>query len=1030
MELGKETYRRFGGALAVAVLTIAAIGGIDTATQAASPVSPVGDKPTIPTGAQPDGRLASSANVHADVILRSANETGLAATADAISNPNSASFHQYLTHDEVVARFGAPAATLAAVRAYLAGQRLAVGQTTGDGLVVPVEGSASAVASAFKTSFRQYKLGDGRIAYANTTVPSVPAAFASGIKGIVGLDNLVQPQSNIVKPTPGGAGSPLPHTNHTAQPSVAGPTPCPATSGAAAFFGSYTADQLAGAYGFTSAYANNHLGSGVTVGLVELANWNDSDITGYESCYGISTTINRIVVDGGGSIGPASGEAVLDIEVIAGLAPQVTVNAYEAPANLTGWFDAYAGLVNDDTSSVISTSWGLCESLQSGPFALASFDQFAAMALQGQSFFAASGDSGSEACFRANTSHQELAVQDPASQPYVTGVGGTTLANLTPTEAAWNENAVVTQGRPAGSGGGGLSVLWPRPSYQTGPGVTSALSNGKREVPDVSASADPLFGYTIYCPSLGTSMSGGCPDDTNFGLTDVGWTAAGGTSAAAPLWAAFSALSVQTAGHRIGFLNPSLYALAAAHPADFNDISHGIACPVPGCPYGANNDYTGTGAGRYPVTAAYDMATGLGTPTVSLLTALAGLPTPTIHSGAYFGLTPSRLCDTRPPNGATVIANQCDDGVTRAAGPIGASTLNLQVTGHNGVPSGAIAVVLNMTVTNTTASSWLTVWPADQPMAPTSNLNFAPGQTVPNLVEVGLSSTGQVSVANGSGLPGRGTTDVVADVEGYVAAPSGGTGLFNPLPPSRDCDTRTPGPLVPANQCNSGARPPGPVGAAPLTITVTNLGGVPPTGVSAVVLNVTVTNPTAFSWLTIWPTGASQPTASNLNFVAGQTVPNRVIVPVGNNGQISIANAMRTTDVVVDVGGWYTTSGGTGDVFVPSLSPLRIWDSRLFGGTLGQGQVFPLPVTGQFAIPSSAVTMVANVTVTNTTAPSFLTVYPGLTTRPNTSDLNWAPGQTVPNLVVTELGANGSVDLFNFAGSTDFIVDVTGWYVA
>jgi hypothetical protein len=185
--------------------------------------------------------------------------------------------------------------------------------------------------------------------------------------------------------------------------------------------------------------------------------------------------------------------------------------------------------------------------------------------------------------------------------------------------------------------------------------------------------------------------------------------------------------------------------------------------------------------------------------------------------------------------------------------------------------------------------------------------------------------------------------------------------------------------------------------------------------------------------------GPTKPTASNLNFGPGQTVPNRVIVPVGTGGQISVFNSAGNADVVVDVGGYFTDASNpsaTGAKFTPA-NPARITDTRPGSGfpnegkTLGPNTTLPVQVSGVGKVPASGVTAaVMNVTVTNTTAQSFLTVWPSATIRPTASDLNWVSGQTVPNLVVVKLGTSpgGGIQVFNATGNTDVVVDVSGWY--
>jgi VCBS repeat protein len=397
---------------------------------------------------------------------------------------------------------------------------------------------------------------------------------------------------------------------------------------------------------------------------------------------------------------------------------------------------------------------------------------------------------------------------------------------------------------------------------------------------------------------------------------------------------------------------------------------------------------------------------------------------------AYHPLPPARILDTRlsPPLGHL-----------GSLGP--GESITLQVTGSaqrgggpSGVPSSGVgAVVMNVTATTTTTGSFLTIWPTGSPKPLASNLNWVAGKTVPNLVEVALGDNGQVSIYNA-----QGQVDVIADVAGYVASPDQpGAGLFNPVVPFRVLDTRT------TNGGHQGAVGPGET----MNLQVGGRTGsnVPATGVSAVVLNVTVTGPTATSYLTVFPMGASRPVASNLNFVAGQTVPNRVIVKVGTNagtgasGWVSIYNPVGSVHVIVDVGGWFTDGSNpaaNGSSF-SGLTPYRILDTRPDGPPvgnhaypLGPQSLLKLVVAGKGGVPASgASAVVLNVTVTGPTQGSYLTVYPDdAINRPVVSDLNYVPGQTVPNLVVVKLGADGGINIYNEAGSTDVIADVVGWY--
>src|SRR4029077_16966895 len=253
-----------------------------------------------------------------------------------------------------------------------------------------------------------------------------------------------------------------------------------------------------------------------------------------------------------------------------------------------------------------------------------------------------------------------------------------------------------------------------------------------------------------------------------------------------------------------------------------------------------------------------------------------------------------------------------------------------------------------------------------------------------------------------------------------------GRGAYQALPPMRILDTR-----------NGTGAPTAPVGpSASLNVQILSQGGVPATGVSAVVLNVTATNTTAAGSLTVWPAGGARPLASNLNWVAGQTVPNLVEVALGTGGQVSVYNAAGNADVVFDVAGFVATPTVTppaAGLYNPVL-PNRVVDTRRGLGTpkaqLCAGQTISVRITGTPGIPSSGVAaVVLNVTATNTVvAPSYVTVYPTGSARPLASNLNFVPGQTVPNRVVVKVGTGGSVDFYDAAGHTDIVADVAGWF--
>jgi hypothetical protein len=393
------------------------------------------------------------------------------------------------------------------------------------------------------------------------------------------------------------------------------------------------------------------------------------------------------------------------------------------------------------------------------------------------------------------------------------------------------------------------------------------------------------------------------------------------------------------------------------------------------------------------------------------------LTTPSAPLNVYHAVTPFRIADTRSNSGQPL------DGQ-----PVGVDqSATVPVAGVDGVPADAVAAVLNVATTNGTEPSFLTAYPAGSSRPGTANLNFVAGQTVANLVTVPLGTGGAVAIYNHAG-----TTDIVVDLEGYMEPGTGPAGLLNPLSPSRIADTR-PGSGEP-NQGQTVA------GGTSVVVQVDGVGNVPATGVSAVVLNVTAADGTLPGFLTAFPDGGTRPLAANLNYNAGQVVPNRVIVPVGSDGKVDIYTNVGSVDVIVDVGGWFTDSSNASAIgarFTP-LVPTRVADTRpgsgqaLDGRTLGPGGTVSVPIastaTSPALLPTGVVAVAGNVTVANTTDSSFLTVYPDGTTLPLAADLNWVPGQIVPNLVVARLGADGALAVYNHTGNVDVIVDLFGYW--
>jgi putative cell wall-binding protein len=627
-------------------------------TPAAAPNVAGPRPPALPVGAFAlFGPSVATTPLNLTVAVAPRDPAALAAFAAAVSTPGSPEYHHFVTPAQFASSFGPTSATLRQVLAKVASLGLAPGAVSPGGLSFQVHTTFAQAAAALNTSFQDVRLASGRIAYRHISTPSYPA----GVQAIVGLDDLVAMHPLGLRP---------------ATALASGPTACPSAVSAATNYSAYLPNQLASAYSMTSLYGSGNLGAGVNVALYELAPFNAADIAAYQSCYGTSASVSVQSVDGGTSCTSCGGiEAALDIEDVIGLAPKAAITVYEAPNATTSTtandpYDNYAAIINADTSQVISTSWGVCEALLAGTgLPAAQNTLFQQAAAQGQSILAAAGDSGSADCNSQNSS-TALSVDDPASQPYVTGVGGTSLSAIgpPPTETVWNNGS-------SGGGGGGISSLWPMPAWQSGPGVLNSYSSGVacaassgncREVPDVTASANPNHGYVIYYSGTATGA--------------VGWQGIGGASAAAPLWAAIVALtdaSCPGAGYRVGFLNPTLYKAGAASVRPFNDITTG------------NNDTLGTNGGLYPATTGYDMASGLGSPIASALA-------PILCSAAPSSIVPAVLASTATAASVSPI--------TTVAGA--SATYSASVSSASGTPSGSVAFTVgSATLCSATLSS-------------------------------------------------------------------------------------------------------------------------------------------------------------------------------------------------------------------------------------------------------------------------------------------------------------------------------------
>ena len=656
----------------------------------------VGAAPVLPHAAVALGRVPSSQLVDLDVALRSSDPAGLASFARSVSTPGSPEFRHYLRPPAFGERFGASPAELRATISGLRRLGLRIGAVSVNHLLIKVSATAAIAERAFHTKLVRYRLASGRQVYANISPPRLGSGIAGGVQAIVGLNDMaLWHPADLERPAPSlrarssGAGQ-------VGDTVPGGPAPCASATQEASATGPYTADEVASVYGFSNLYAAGDFGAGQTVAVFELEPFDAADVRDYDECYfgtteGVTMTsppqLNVISIDGNQGLGASEDvESTLDVEEISAFVPGATVDVYEGPNTNTGPLDVYNAIVTQDRAKVLTTSWGACESQAGGSAVVAAeANLFEEAAAQGQTVIAAAGDQGSSDCTdAADNPIPSPAVDDPGSQPYVTSVGGTSMPSLgspasatapavAPTQVVWNSDN--------GAGGGGISSDWAMPAYQlyapANLAVVKSYSSGKpcgvptgfcREVPDVSADADPNTGLVIHWSGWG------------------GWSTIGGTSIAAPMWAALVALvdaSPACKGIPVGFLNPTLYFIAGT-PGDYATAFYDVT-------KGDNHLAQLANWWQYPATVGYDFASGLGTPTADTDGGLAGLMCSLPASGGAAYASPTR-------SSITAVLSRVK------AKPKASSWIKVTLRTALGLPIAAKRVILVATVTSPPSS--------------------------------------------------------------------------------------------------------------------------------------------------------------------------------------------------------------------------------------------------------------------------------------------------------------------------------------
>ena len=555
-----------------------------------------------------------------------AQQSALDALVAAQQNPVSPQYHQWLTPAQFGAQFGVAASDIAATEAWLQQQGFTIDGVSNSRDRIHFSGTEAQVESAFATQLHFYSSSTGNH-FAPSTALSVPAALSSSVLAIANLSSF-RPRSHVKFSAPVAA-----------RPNF--------TSGQT---GSnfLDPDDVATIYDITAAYNAGYTGTGQSIVIIGQSAIVSTDITNFQSALGLTAKVpTQILVPNSGTSTIYSGdesESDLDLEYSGAIARGATINfVYTGNSTTQNVFNALEYAVDNKIAPIISSSYGDCE-LDLGATNYAQLNAFLQQAaIQGQTVIAAAGDDGSTDCYGDGSTtltaaqEQSLAVDFPASIQYVTAMGGTEFpvadvaagnttywttngtsdvlssAKSYIPEQVWNDDAadaLAGATDPLSSGGGGVSILTARPTWQAG--VPGIVAGSFRLLPDISLAASPNYPGYLYCSSdTSNGINGSC--DNGFRDANKQYlTVAGGTSFDAPIFAGMTAIINQAKGYSTGqgVVNSTLYTLAA-NPTTYATAFHDITSGSNECLAGASFCST-AGASAYVATVGYDEASGLG----------------------------------------------------------------------------------------------------------------------------------------------------------------------------------------------------------------------------------------------------------------------------------------------------------------------------------------------------------------------------------------------------------------------------------
>ncbi|MGO9496425.1 MAG: protease pro-enzyme activation domain-containing protein [Solirubrobacteraceae bacterium] len=531
----------------LALLGVLAAAGAWWSAGALAPVArPRGGEPTLLGKTDPNTMIEFS------LVLRLPGQTRLGRFLDELDDPASPDYHHFIDATTFGQRFGVSRAMLDSATTQLALEGVHVTRSFPQRTALDVRATAGTLDRLFGLRLMSYRGAGGRLFHAPIGTAIVPGNLHDAVSAVAGLNS--------------GSGE---------------------TADALAL-GSISPPSARLAYDVDPLLSRHVAGQGESIAVISFGEYQQSDLDGFDQDFALpAMTPENVPVGGGTTDGDSSAvaESDLDLEVAHEIAPDAQLLDYNAPDTTASGADSFGAMLDqivaDGRANIVSDSWGSCEATTPPADIRRDEQAIEAAAARGISIFVASGDTGAYTCQEDRATDHRLSVSWPSSSPFVISVGGTSLSVM-PNASYQGETAWDDTLEQAG-GGGGLSVDFARPGWQVGPGVANQFSDGKRQLPDVSADADPWSGWATY--------------------TAGNLQVAGGTSAATPFWAAATALIAQYARQhgvaRLGFVDPMLYAIAARpqRVPGFHDITIG------------GNRY-------YPATRGWDFATGLGSPDV------------------------------------------------------------------------------------------------------------------------------------------------------------------------------------------------------------------------------------------------------------------------------------------------------------------------------------------------------------------------------------------------------------------------------